>query len=85
MPESPPTMGLSGAAQIWVLQAGCSVRKSSEVIFEYKTEPRRINLAYTARNRSTDSIRVLLMYDLPRPGHLYKAREGAVDGISKKP
>ena len=58
-------------------------KESPEAIFEYKTESRRVNLAYTARNRSTDSIRVLLMYDLPRPGHLYKAREGAVDRISE--
>ena len=56
-------------------------KESSEAIFEYKTESRRINLAYTARNRSTDSIRVLFMYDFPGPGHLYKAREGAVDRI----
>ena len=58
-------------------------KESPEAIFEYKTESRRVNLAYTARNRSTDSIRVLLMYDLPRPGHLYKAREGDVDEISE--
>ena len=31
MTESPPTMGLSGAAQLRVLQAGCSVRKAREL------------------------------------------------------
>ena len=78
MPERPPTMGLSGTSQIRVPQK--STRQGRpKAHFWYKTESRKGRTCSARKEEAgTDSVGVLIVYNLQRPGLLYKGWDGAI-------